>query len=135
MATQTFTETLVVLHCYACRCAFGITEDHYNRARRSSSVEFYCPNGHDQVFSETSEQKLQRELANERRRLDSESARVTSLRDQLEATERSLRGHKAAKTRIKNRIANGVCPCCNRSFKDLARHMAGQHPAFAGEEH
>lgn len=21
--------------------------------------------------------------------------------------------------------------CCNRSFKDLARHMAGQHPDYA----
>jgi hypothetical protein len=33
-------------------------------------------------------------------------------------------------TRIKKRVAAGVCPCCNRSFKDLARHMAGQHPDY-----
>lgn len=28
------------------------------------------------------------------------------------------------------RIRNGVCPCCNRSFKDVHRHMKSQHPEF-----
>lgn len=27
-------------------------------------------------------------------------------------------------------VGAGVCPCCNRTFKNLARHMAGQHPGF-----
>lgn len=38
---------------------------------------------------------------------------------------------------MKNRVANGVCPCCNRHFENLERHMKGQHPDFqpeAGEE-
>lgn len=30
------------------------------------------------------------------------------------------------------RIAAGVCPCCRRSFTDLARHMSSQHPDYAG---
>lgn len=131
MTTQTFTETLVVLHCYKCRCPFGITRAHYDRAKASESVDFYCPNGHGQVFTETTESKLARELAREKRLRGYSESTLTSTRDQLQATERSLRGHKAAKTRIKNRIAAGVCPCCKRTFQNVARHMEGQHPNFA----
>ena len=45
--------------------------------------------------------------------------------------EHQRRGEKAAKTRIKNRIANGVCPCCRRSFQNLHRHMLNKHPDYA----
>ncbi|RZT59338.1 hypothetical protein EV140_1943 [Microcella alkaliphila] len=132
--TQTFTETLVVLHCWKCRCAFGITRDHYDRAQASSDVNFYCPNGHSAVFKQTREQELETQLAREKRLRGYTESSLTHTRDQLQATERSLRGHKAAKTRIKNRIAAGVCPCCNRTFQNLARHMAGQHPHFSSTE-
>lgn len=134
MPTRTFTETLVVLHCYKCRCAFGITRDHYDRAQASSDVSFYCPNGHGQVFTRTREQELKAELARKTADTRWYESQLTHTRDQLQATERSLRGHKAAKTRIKNRIAHGVCPCCNRTFQNLARHMAGQHPNYAHTE-
>lgn len=44
------------------------------------------------------------------------------------------RAQKGQNTRLKNRIAAGVCPCCNRSFQNVARHMAGQHPDFQKHE-
>ncbi len=31
-------------------------------------------------------------------------------------------------SRMRKRIQNGVCPCCNRTFQNLARHMASEHP-------
>ena len=40
----------------------------------------------------------------------------------------AIKGHL---TRTKKRIAAGVCPCCKRTFQDLARHMNGQHPDYA----
>jgi len=43
------------------------------------------------------------------------------------------RAQKAAKTRLKNRIKHGVCPCCNGTFKQLARHMKNKHPDYAGK--
>lgn len=27
----------------------------------------------------------------------------------------------------------GVCPCCSRSFENLQRHIASQHPTFGAE--
>ena len=134
MSTQTYIGALVVQTCCSCGIKFGV-EDNYDAARREDHKSFYCPAGHAQHYTgKTKAQKLQEELEREKRLRGWSESRETALRDQLGATERSLRGHKAAKTRIKNRIAAGVCPCCNRSFQDLRRHMAGQHPSFTGEE-
>jgi hypothetical protein len=33
-----------------------------------------------------------------------------------------------AKQKLEARVHAGVCPHCHRSFKELARHMAAQHP-------
>jgi hypothetical protein len=33
-------------------------------------------------------------------------------------------------TRIRNRIAAGVCPCCTRTFKNVARHIKDKHPTY-----
>jgi hypothetical protein len=102
--------------------------------RRRDGKRFYCPHGHSLVFRETEEEKLRRQLEWARE----DAGRAAAARDQAEA---HLRGERAAKTRIKNqrdrertRVAGGVCPCCNRTFKNLARHMAGQHPDFGPED-
>lgn len=33
--------------------------------------------------------------------------------------------------RLATRTKNGVCPCCNRTFKHLMAHMKGQHPEYS----
>src|ERR1044071_1302400 len=43
-------------------------------------------------------------------------ARETALRDQLEAAAREAETVRAVLLRDRHRFANGVCPCCNRSF-------------------
>lgn len=58
---------------------------------------------------------------------------VPSARAEASRAEHSRRAEKAAKTRIKNRIARGVCPCCKRTFQNLAAHMQTQHPGFGGD--
>lgn len=118
---------LVVIECAQCYMPFGVSDDWQSRARRNHQT-FYCPQGHAQSYRGESD------LEREQRLRKSAEARMTSARDQLQSTEYALRAQKAAKTRIKNRIANGVCPCCNRSFVDLHRHMAGQHPDFVKAE-
>jgi len=102
--------------------------------RLANGGDWWCPNGHKLHFTTTEKQQLEKKLAREKQLRGWSESRETALRDQLGATERSLRGHKAAKTRIKNRIAAGVCPCCNRSFQNVARHMAGQHPDYTKHE-
>lgn len=60
-------------------------------------------------------------------------AREADIRTEQRRLESERRAHAATKgqlTKTKKRIANGVCPCCNRSFANLERHMAGQHPDY-----
>jgi crotonobetainyl-CoA:carnitine CoA-transferase CaiB-like acyl-CoA transferase len=94
----------------------------------------YCPLGHTHVPAGESEaEKLRRQLkwAQDRRNAE---------RDLRQHTERQLIAQRAAATRARNqrdriqqRAAAGVCPCCNRTFKQLARHMKAKHPDFGPE--
>ena len=121
MNTTEIVITLRHITCCRCGCVFGMSEKH-QQERRDDHRSFYCPNGHSNYYpSESREERLERQLraANSQR---------THLSDQLQAEKRSaaaLRGHI---TRMKKRIANGVCPCCNRSFANVRRHMQTQHP-------
>lgn len=44
---------------------------------------------------------------------------------------KSRDGIKGALTKVKKRVRHGVCPCCQRTFKQLAAHMAAKHPDYA----
>ena len=109
MEVVTITEKLSIENCIACGMAFGMPSA-VEKGRRRDHKSFYCPNGHGQHYAaENEEEKLRRQLTDA-------MARETSLRDESD--------------RIKRRIANGVCPCCNRTFKHLGRHMKNKHPTF-----
>lgn len=131
---------LEVVECANCHMVFGVPAMTLTR-RRKDGKGFYCPNGHSNVYSKSETDKLKDELEETKRRL----AREQSLRDQDQArahTARREADHQARRaaaargqvTKIKNRVGAGVCPCCNRQFQNLARHMAGQHPDWAATE-
>lgn len=120
------TVTLVLHECPECGVQYGLTEV-YEDARREDHKTFCCPNGHWLSYkSETREQKL-------RRQLDATTRQLSNTQSELKATEYARRAIKGQLTRTKKRIAAGVCPCCNRSFSNLAAHMAGQHPNYGGD--
>lgn len=123
-----------------CRCGvlFAMPADLRQQCLDHPGRGFYCPNGHSLQYGGKSAAEQAKE-AQERadrlaRQLNDERTYATGLRDQLGASTRSNRALRAAHTRTRNRIARGVCPCCNRTFADLARHMAGQHPDYAGSD-
>lgn len=120
--------TLITEECCQCGTVFAFAEELRNKcleSRGSSGRQFYCPNGHPQHYTgRTDAERLESERDRTRRELE-------RVRDQRDHAEARRRGQLAATTRLKKRIAHGVCPCCKRSFKDLGRHMAGQHPDFA----
>lgn len=128
--TQTYTGTLVVQTCIKCGMTFGVDQN-YDRARRDDHNSFYCPAGHSQFYSGKSEaEKLKDELINHERSLTYLRNANQSLHSQLTDANHKVRAEKAAKTRLKNRVKNGVCPCCNRSFQNLHNHMKNEHPDF-----
>ena len=127
--TITGSGTLRVTDCPTCGVVYAIPDGLYKRGKRyKEKVSIYCPNGHTwHYMGKTHEQELQG--------LRDEVARERAARDQAEANER---GQRAAATRARNerdrlkqRGEAGVCPHCNRTFKQLARHMHSKHPEHA----
>lgn len=113
--------------CCSCRMAFAM-EVSFQKARRADHKLFYCPAGHGQHYAgKTEEQKLREELEREQSRLQQAREardRVIHERDAIAKAHRKMRV----------RVANGVCPCCNRSFDNLRAHMATQHSDFGSEK-
>lgn len=133
--TMTYTGELTILTCWCgIKHAVPDTLRRYQLNQHDMGINFsvYCPLGHQHVPSGDSRaKKLERELAAAKAMAAREQQRHDQTKAELRETEARRRGEKAAKTRIKNRVQHGVCPCCNRTFQDLARHMAGQHPDYA----
>lgn len=122
--------TLAHVTCCSCGVVFGIESQHQERLRQTHD-DFYCPNGHRQHYTGESDAERERRLreAAERREQMVRDARDREQEMRLR-TERRLIAQRAATTRLKRRAAAGTCPCCHRTFKQLAQHMAGQHPEF-----
>ncbi len=131
--TITLATTLETVTCYTCGALFAMPSALMRRFLDTGAT-FYCPLGHGQRFTETIQQKLNDALGQVKQTRERAEARVRAARDQAEAAERSNRALRGHNTKLKKRIAAGVCPCCHRSFQNLARHMVGQHPGFASDE-
>lgn len=128
MLTVDITETVIATDC--CECGFTIWMPvGFMRQRKRDHRLFHCTScGQDQYWAQESD------IERERRLRSAAVDQLNTVRQQRDHIERRRRGEKAAKTRIKNRIARGVCPCCNRTFANLAKHMAGQHPDYLQQE-
>lgn len=128
--TITYTGVLEVLSCGSCHVDFAIDQGWHQELQRTGDW-FFCPNGHKIHYTKTEIQRLADEKAKLERSLEAARARGDSWRDQAQAAERQARAYKGHTTRLRKRAAAGVCPCCTRTFQNLQRHMANQHPDFA----
>jgi hypothetical protein len=113
-----YTERLVVTHCW-CGIALAIPENLDRNLREKSANGAYCPVGHRFGYVDTFEQALAREQQQHR-----------ATRDLLRAEERSHTATKGQATKLRKRIANGVCPCCHRHFANVERHVKTKHPDY-----
>jgi hypothetical protein len=128
----------VTILCGQCDERFQVRRTLYETWKRSSQ-NWHCPHGHVRHYpqgkSET--QKLQEQLEEERRkrqRIEQDAAYQRDMRREAEEQAKHERnranGYKGHATRITKRAKAGVCPCCNRTFQQLARHMQTKHPQF-----
>lgn len=126
--TQTYIGTLVVETCCNCGIVFGIDRDTYDR-RSEDHKNFYCPAGHGQHYTgKTEADKLKEQIQQLETNLQYSRNRRDELHNQVQQLNYSVRAQKAAKTKIINRVKNGVCPCCNRTFHNLQNHFKTKHP-------
>lgn len=119
--------------CCVCGVPIVTTGSHMNQLRRDKT-QFYCINGHSQSFTLTEAARLKTQLDNERRLNGSLQAKVALLEGVNKSLKRSRSVYRGRLKATKERIANGVCPCCKRSFENLRRHMATKHPHYCQQE-
>lgn len=119
--------------CCECEMLFAIPHTYRLRLRKSHAL-FYCPAGHAQHYIDANDEDVLREkLRKAEARADEWRAEYDQEWKARKATERRLSAAKGVLTRTKKRIANGVCPCCNRTFQNLANHMKGKHPEYEAQ--
>ena len=123
------TITLWVTQCWSCGIPYGLPVNFQER-RLSDGGGWYCPNGHSTAFTDSNEDKQRKradraEVELERARKQRETAKVEAAHQRHVAA-----GHKAHATKIRRRIAAGVCPWCNRTFSNarMTRHIGSKHP-------
>lgn len=121
--------------CAQCGEPMALAEGTYTALKRNSQG-FTCPWGHANVFpaGEAEINKVRRE----RDRLKQQEARlrerISEEQERAATAERRASAARGQVTRLKNRAAAGLCPCCNRSFVNLQRHMATKHKGFLAED-
>jgi len=125
----TISTTYTVIDCFKCGALFAVPSQ-VNEDLLRTGRDFYCPNGHQQHYVESVQAKLEKEQQRRREAERQANARL----ELLHAEERSHAATRGVVTKQRKklaRVANGVCPCCNRSFQNLARHMETRHPDYA----
>jgi hypothetical protein len=108
---------LYTIDCGSCGGTYAI-----NRRFRDMKVEkggfWHCPYCEcSWGYAESENTRLKRELEEERKRKDAALSRANVAEQAKTKAERKLK-----------RVTKGVCTECNRTFRDLAEHMACKHP-------
>lgn len=109
--------------CPQCYMVFGMPKD-FQANKRQTGTDFYCPAGHVMSYRDNENARLKRQVEAANRNAEWQRTRAASI-------EKSLIAQKGVATKLRKRIANGVCPCCKRSFNNLHQHMTKQHPDYA----
>ena len=113
--------------CCTCGITFGLLDSWDDRLRESHQT-FYCPNGHSQSYrGENEAEKLRKELEEAQRHLEWQRNVAKNARIQQTRAQNKLK-------RITKRLNAGVCPHCNRTFKQLAAHMHNKHHDLVHEQ-
>lgn len=109
--------------CGKCGIAWAAPISFFEEHRQTRKT-FWCPNGHPRVYRESTEDKLRRELAREKEMRDAAEKRASTVdSERVQITK--------AHQKMRLRVMNGVCPCCNCTFQNLMQHMKSEHPDFA----
>jgi hypothetical protein len=124
-------EEHMMASCWSCKVKHSIPISLYKSAIESQGeISIKCPYGHAWVYKTQRQVQEDEIIRQERDRL---KQRIAEKDDDIARLEREKSAAKGQVTKIKNRIAGGVCPCCNRYFLGLERHMSTKHKDYKKE--
>lgn len=116
--------------CASCGVHFAVPL-HFMDKRREDKQSFFCPNGHSLAYSQSEVSRLKKELERERQAKETERRWREGAQQAERRQFKRASAFKAVATKMKRRLSNGVCPCCNRTFQNLMGHMKTQHPKYS----
>lgn len=125
--------------CWRCKCDVWLPATLYKAAKHSSRISFFCAYGHEAIFSEgeTEADKLRRErdrLVQQMAQRDDVIAKqgrvIAFTKEELGREQAAVRALKDGSARVRKRTVAGTCPCCKRTFRQMALHMRNKHPEF-----
>lgn len=113
---------LETINCCNCGVVFAVPQ-FLKRKLLDHGGEFFCPNGHSLHFKKPTCVRLREELEQKQKELTAARCETLAEKQRREKSEAKLLRHQ-------KRTKNGVCPCCQRSFLNLQRHLATKHPSY-----
>lgn len=109
--------------CGKCGGVFALNAEFVNNARDNKGG-YTCPYCLTYwSWSESEADRLRKQIEEKSRELTAQ--KCETLRQQ-NLKEIEIKTREAAERKLK-RVAKGVCPCCKRTFPNLARHMETKH--------
>lgn len=115
--------------CCSCDVTFAVPRATSTRWQQTGET-FCCPYGHKQHYGSNENSELKEKLKQAKKKIEFYSDSLDEVNIENGHLRHTVRAEKGAKTKLKKRIANGVCPCCKRSFTNVKRHMDTQHPEY-----
>lgn len=126
---MTGTIFMTEVECANCITHFGVDQALIKRCRETGRT-FYCPLGHGNVHRDSEVDRLKKQNQALTSQLTWAEQEAERNRVRLVAVRREKASIKGQLTKTRKRIVNGACPCCNRTFANVARHVDSKHPDF-----
>ncbi len=122
------TDTVMITEdCCNCGMLFALPKAWQDR-RRDDGATFYCPAGHPQSYTKSRVSILQGQLEEAERKACAAKCEALNAQAQVVSAHAKVAEMEKASARQRKRIHACVCPCCNRTFSNVARHMKTKHP-------
>lgn len=132
--TIMYSATLTKIECGVCHIPFALPES-MRRSVQASGDWFWCPNGHKIRYLETEVERLRKKVQQVEESKEWLREQARNARNEASRERRRAAAARGQLTKMKNRMARGVCPApgCKRSGFEhtaLIRHLHDVHPDF-----
>lgn len=128
---------LAVFECPSPNCGvvYGIPVE-FRDSLYANGGSYYCPNGHKLSWSEDEAQRQRKRAERAERAAKNAEEAARYQRQRAEREERSARAYRGHLTRMRNRVAAGVCPvpgCKRTGLVQTMKHLASKHPDWLAD--